>query len=102
PSLHDALPIFILTPIILLLHWGNMKEAAAVSALFIWVNSASGFVGQLSSGVRLEIETFVLVAVALVGGVLGGYYGSKKINNQKLRQILAFVLAIACFKLFFA
>ena len=92
----------ILTPIILLLHWGNMKEAAAVSALFIWVNSASGFVGQLSSGVRLEIETFVLVAVALVGGVLGGYYGSKKINNKKLRYILAFVLAIACFKLFFA
>src|SRR5690606_6954174 len=74
----------ILTPIILLLHWGNMKEAAAVSALFIWVNSASGFVGQLSSGVRLEMETFVLIAVALVGGVLGGYYGSKKINNQKL------------------
>lgn len=92
----------ILTPIILLLHWGNMKEAAAVSALFIWVNSASGLVGQLSSGVHLEKETFVLVAVALIGGVLGGYYGSKKINNQKLRYILAFVLAIACFKLFFA
>ncbi|MFB0925796.1 MAG: TSUP family transporter, partial [Vicingaceae bacterium] len=32
----------ILTPIILLLNWGKMKEAAAVSALFIWVNSASG------------------------------------------------------------
>lgn len=91
----------ILTPIILLLHWGNMKEAAAVSALFIWVNSASGLVGQLSTGVHFEIETFVLVAVALIGGVLGGYYGSKKINNQKLRYILAFVLAIACFKLFF-
>ena len=92
----------ILTPIILLLHWGNMKEAAAVSALFIWVNSASGLVGQLSSGVHLEKETFVLVAVALIGGVLGGYYGSKKINNQKLRYILAFVLVIACVKLFFA
>ncbi len=37
----------ILTPIILLLHWGNMKEAAAVSALFIFVNSAAGLVGQL-------------------------------------------------------
>ena len=37
----------ILTPVILLLHWGKMKEAAAVSALFIWVNSAAGLVGQL-------------------------------------------------------
>ncbi|CAH8283301.1 hypothetical protein EV196_102263 [Mariniflexile fucanivorans] len=91
----------ILTPIILLLHWGNMKEAAAVSALFIWVNSAAGLVGQLSSGVKLETETFVLVVIALIGGVLGGYLGSKKINNQNLRYILAFVLAIACVKLFF-
>ena len=91
----------ILTPLILLFHWGNMKEAAAVSALFIWVNSASGLIGQLSSGVTIEKESFLLVAIALIGGVLGGYYGSKKINNQNLRYILAFVLVIACFKLFF-
>lgn len=91
----------ILTPIILLLHWGNMKEAAAVSALFIWVNSAAGLVGQLNSGVIIEKESFLLVAIALIGGVLGGYYGSKKINNQSLRYILAFVLVIACFKLIF-
>ena len=91
----------ILTPIILLLHWGKMKEAAAVSALFIWVNSASALIGQLITGVRLNSESFVLVAIALVGGVLGGYLGSKKINNQNLRYILAFVIIIACFKLFF-
>ncbi|GAB1855941.1 sulfite exporter TauE/SafE family protein [Flavobacteriaceae bacterium MHTCC 0001] len=91
----------ILTPVILLLHWGKMKEAAAVSALFIWVNSAAGLVGQLTSGVSLEKGSFLLVTIALIGGVLGGYYGSKKINNQKLRYILAFVLIIASAKLFF-
>lgn len=91
----------ILTPIILLLHWGNMKEAAAVSALFIWVNSAAGLLGQLKSGVTFEIETLVLVVIALIGGVLGGYFGSKKFNNTNLRYILAFVLIMACFKLFF-
>lgn len=91
----------ILTPVILLLHWGKMKEAAAVSALFIWVNSAAGLVGQLKSGVTIETESFLLVTIALIGGVLGGYYGSKKINNQKLRYVLAFVLIIACTKLFF-
>lgn len=91
----------ILTPIILLLHWGNMKEAAAVSALFIWVNSAAGLVGQLSSSVTIETESFLLVAIALIGGVLGGYYGSKVINNQRLRYVLSFVLIIACGKLFF-
>ena len=91
----------ILTPIILLLHWGKMKQAAAVSALFIWVNSAAGLVGQLSSGVTIEKDSFLLVAIAIIGGVLGGYYGSKKINNQNLRYVLAFVLVIACVKLFF-
>lgn len=91
----------ILTPVILLLHWGKMKEAAAVSALFIWVNSAAGLIGQISSGVRLEAASFILVAVALIGGILGGYFGSKKINNQSLRYILAFVLIIASVKLFF-
>ncbi|WP_298238121.1 sulfite exporter TauE/SafE family protein [uncultured Algibacter sp.] len=91
----------ILTPIILLLHWGKMKEAAAVSALFIWVNSVAALVGQISSDVSIEKGTFILVAIALIGGILGGYYGSKKINNQRLRYILAFVLIIACAKLIF-
>ena len=92
----------ILTPVILLFHWGKMKEAAAVSALFIWVNSAAGLIGQISSGITIEKESFLLVAIALIGGFLGGYYGSKKFNNQKLRYVLAFVLIIASVKLFFA
>jgi uncharacterized membrane protein YfcA len=78
-----------------------MKEAAAVSALFIWVNSASGLIGQLSTGISLSRESFILVAIAMIGGVLGGYFGSKKLNNQKLRYILALVLVMASFKLFF-
>lgn len=91
----------ILTPLILLLHWGNMKEAAAVSALFIWVNSVAALVGQFSSGVELEKSAFLMVVFALIGGVLGGYLGSKKINNQWLRYVLSFVLIIASIKLFF-
>ena len=91
----------ILSPIILLFHWGKMKEAAAVSALFIWVNSAGGLIGQLSSGVNLNMQSFGLVAIALIGGVFGAYYGSKKLNNQNLRYLLATVMAIACFKLFY-
>lgn len=92
----------ILTPVILLLHWGKMKEAAAVSALFIWVNSAAGLFGQFSSGVSISSQSFILVGVALIGGFFGSYYGSKKFNNNLLRYMLAFVLIIASAKLFFA
>ena len=91
----------ILTPIILLLHWGKMKEAAAVSALFIWVNSASGLIGQLTGGAIISFQSFVLVAVALVGGFIGSYFGSKKFDNKLLRYLLAFVLVIASVKLLF-
>ena len=91
----------ILSPIILLFHWGKIKEAAAVSALFIWVNSAGGLIGQLSSGINLNMQSFGLVAIALIGGVFGAYYGSRKLNNQNLRYLLATVMAIACFKLFY-
>ncbi len=92
----------ILTPIILLLHWGNMKEAAAVSALFIWVNSASGLIGQFTSGVNLTSQSYILVAIAFVGGFFGSYYGSKKFNSQHLRYLLALVLIIASAKLLLA
>jgi len=91
----------ILSPIILLMKWGKMKEAAAVSALFIWVNSAAAMGGQLSSGVRIDYQAFILVGIAVIGGFLGGYLGSKKFNNKGLRYMLAFVLATASVKLFF-
>ena len=91
----------ILTPLILLLHWGNMKEAAAVSALFIWVNSAAGLLGQFSSGVTLVPLSGLMVVIALIGGMLGGYLGSRKWNNKLLEYFLAFVLTTASFKLLF-
>ncbi|HIA37024.1 MAG TPA: sulfite exporter TauE/SafE family protein [Flavobacteriales bacterium] len=92
----------ILSPIILIMKWGKIKEAAAVSALFIWVNSAAGMGGQLISGVRIDPDAFILVGIAVIGGFLGSYLGSKKMNNKGLRYMLACVLATACIKLFFA
>ena len=89
----------ILTPVILLFHWGKMKEAAAVSALFIWVNSASGLLGQLVSGININTNTFFLVSLAFLGGFLGSYYGSKKWKNRRLEYFLALVLASAGIKL---
>lgn len=89
----------ILSPVILLLHWGNMKEAAAVSALFIWVNSAAGFAGQLSNGITLNGQSYLMVLLAVVGGFLGSYYGSKKMTNKGLRYMLVVVLCAASVKL---
>lgn len=91
----------ILTPLILLLHWGNMKEAAAVSALFIWVNSAAGLLGQFSSGVTLVPLSGLLVLAAVLGGLAGSYVGSRRLNHRFLELFLAVVLTTAALKLLF-
>ena len=91
----------ILSPILLMLHWANMKETAAVSALFILVNSLAGMWALLQKGFAIESQLFVLILIAIVGGLLGAYAGSKKLNLRAMKNILAVVLGIAVLKLMF-
>src|SRR6266508_1299814 len=44
----------ILSPVLLLLKWTEMKQTAAISALFIFVNSLSGLAGQLTRGINFS------------------------------------------------
>ena len=90
----------ILSPVILLLGWADIKKSAAVSALFIFVNSIAGLFGFVSKGGTLPISSASLIVVVLIGGTMGGYFGSKKMNTQMLRNVLAVVLLIAIFKLY--
>jgi len=91
----------ILTPLILLFRWGNVKTAAAVSALFIWVNSAAGMLGQFSRGVELSPQAWLLVLVAFGGGLLGSYFGSHKWSIKRVEWLLSGVLFLASMKLLF-
>jgi uncharacterized membrane protein YfcA len=91
----------ILSPVILLMGWGKMKETAAVSALFIFVNSIAGLSGYALNGAGLDPQCFVLVAIAFAGGLAGAHFGSGKLNNVQLRYMLALVLILASIKLLF-
>lgn len=90
----------ILSPVIILLAWGNMKDAAAVSSLFIFVNSFAGISGFLIKNNSIPLDSFILVPIALIGGTLGAIYGSRKFSNQTLTYMLSFVLLLASIKLF--
>jgi uncharacterized protein len=90
----------ILSPLILVLHWANMKQTAAVSALFIFINSIAGLAGLSTKGFHYSNEIFLLITIALIGGLCGAYFGAKKIKSYPLQVILALVLIIASFKLF--
>lgn len=90
----------ILSPVILLLHWANMKQAAAVSALFIFVNSIAGLAGCFTTDFHFNNQMGAMIAIALVGGTAGSYFGAKIFENKLLKRMLAAVLVIASVKLF--
>jgi uncharacterized membrane protein YfcA len=89
----------ILSPILLLLKWTNQKQTAAISALFIFVNSVAGLAGQYTKGIQFSTEMLGYVAVAFAGGLCGAYMGSIKFPQTVLKNLLAFVLMIAAWKL---
>jgi uncharacterized membrane protein YfcA len=91
-----------LTPFLLLMRWARTKTVAAVSALFILVNSISGLLGNISSTRNLPSFTFALVAAAAVGGTAGSYFGSWRFNHVVIKRLLAIVLTIAGAKLILA
>lgn len=91
----------ILSPLLLLLRWTDMKQTAAISALFIFVNSLSGLAGQLHKGIHFSSDMYLYVAIAFLGGLIGAYMGALKIKINILAYLLALVLLIAAYKLLF-
>ena len=91
----------ILSPILLLLKWTNQKQTAAISALFIFVNSLSGLAGQASKGLVLSPDMIWYITFAFAGGLLGSYLGALKFNQVVLKNTLAGVLFVAGLKLIF-
>lgn len=89
----------ILSPVLLLLGWAHVKETAAISAIFIFLNSASGIFGLMSTAISISPDLYIWIIVALTGGLLGAYSGSYRFSLLRIRYLLAFVLLMASFKL---
>lgn len=90
-----------LTPLLLILNWARIREAAAVSALFILVNSIAGLVGYLRANQSMPTLAFILAGAALLGGAIGSYLGSRRFAVRTISVLLASVLVIAGLKLLF-
>lgn len=90
----------ILSPILIMMGWANIKEAAAASALFILLNSASGLLGVYYSDAKLTPDILIWIILAFSGGILGAYLGSKKFTHEFLRYVLSGIMILASLKLF--
>lgn len=88
-----------LTPLLLLMGWARAKSAAAVSALFILLNSAAGLLGNVASTRNLPADIPLLLLVAAAGGWIGSTLGSHRLPPLAIKRLLAAVLTIAGAKL---
>jgi len=91
----------LLSPVLLLLKWTDQKQTAAISALFIFVNSVAGLGGQFAKGIHFSADMFAYTAVAFAGGTFGAYFGSLRFGQNVLKYLLAAVLLLASYKLLF-
>jgi uncharacterized membrane protein YfcA len=90
-----------LTPMLLFFRWARTKQAAAISAPFILVNSLSGLGGYVASRRPLPPIALALGVAAVAGGLLGSYLGSRRFPVRTVQLMLACVLVVAGLKLIF-
>lgn len=88
-----------LTPLLLFFKWARIRQAAAVSALFILVNSISGLTGYFSANRSIPSLGLALAPAVVVSGAIGSYFGSRRLPVRAISLLLATVLIIAGLKL---
>ena len=87
-----------LTPLLVLCAWATPREAAAVSAPFIFVNSIAALGGVISQSVEYPAWLWWAGVAAIVGGWLGATYSARASSQAVLRIVLGCVLLIAAVK----
>ena len=92
---------FVLTPLLLFCGWARTRTSAAVTVVFILVNSMAGLLGYFTSGQPLPSIAILFAMAAIGGGFCGSYYGSRKLPVRALHLLLAVVLVLAGVKLLF-
>ena len=90
-----------LTPLLLFCRWARIRQAAAVSALFILVNSIGGLAGYFTAKHSIPSLGIFLAAAAIIGGLIGSNLGSRHFPVRTISLLLATVLMIAGIKLIF-
>jgi len=84
-----------LSPLLLLMNWGNIKQAAATASFFIFANSLAGLLGQMQKGTPDFSFLLPLAIAVFIGGQLGSRFGAYKVPKVRLQQLLGiFVLYV--------
>ena len=92
-----------LTPLMILRGWLVPRQAAAVSAAFILVNSLAGLAGLVMARGSAPLPAAGVVGpmalAVMVAGGLGAHCGSRRFPSLWIRRLLSVVLLVASGKL---
>lgn len=91
-----------LGPLLLLTGWADTRQAMGITAAFVLVNSIAGLLGRVSYVQALPPQIIIWLLVAGIGGWIGAEFGSKRLNPQVLRRLLALVLMAGGLRMIFA
>ena len=75
-----------LTPLLLFSNWAKTKQASAVSAAFILVNSIAGLAGFVSARQSIPALAFILSAAAIVGDAIGRIWEAASFRFARFRS----------------
>jgi len=91
----------LLSPILILAKYARIKEASAASALFIFLNSASGLAGLMTNQFSFQSNIIYWILAVMIAGLSGSAIGSRTFSELNLKRVLSLVLIAASIKLFF-
>ncbi|MEE8388640.1 MAG: sulfite exporter TauE/SafE family protein [Acidiferrobacterales bacterium] len=84
-----------LVPLIIILGLGTAKQAAACGVIFIWLNSASGLVARAQHN-PINLSDYIPIVIAvLTGGLIGSYFGARKLSPKIMEKILGAIIIVA-------
>jgi uncharacterized membrane protein YfcA len=89
----------LITPLLLHLRWADLKSAAAVSAVFILLNSVAALLGQLGTVRSLPSHLPLFALAAVFGGAVGSQLGSVHLSASAIYRMLGAIMFIAGLKL---
>ena len=88
---------FLIIPALVLLMGMPMKEAVGASLFIIALKSLLGFIGDLQSGIDLQMPLLALFTLATISGMLMATRISTRFDGKKLQRLFAyFTLLVAC------
>ncbi len=91
-----------LSPIIIMANWSDVKKTSGISALFIFCNSIAALLGHVTAFKNIDQHIIYWLIAVCLGGLLGSFLGTRKMNNKLIIFFLFIVLASAGLKFILA